>query len=115
MEPAFPTSSGRSSSNGSCRPTEGRAATGAAAGTGSPPRWPSARASLATCPAPRSFSSLTVLAHMSNADDLATAPDGSLWASDAASVLEHLDASGHVLARLADPHVPEGMVVLSDG
>ncbi|TME47155.1 MAG: hypothetical protein E6I55_06430 [Chloroflexi bacterium] len=52
---------------------------------------------------------------MSNADDLATVPDGSLWASDAASVLAHLDASGHVLARLSDPHVPEGMVVLSDG
>src|SRR5207302_9427654 len=83
--------------------------------TGTPPPSPTARASLAACPAPRSFSSLTVLAHVSNADDLATGPDGSLWASDAASVLEHLDASGHVLARLSDPHVPEGMVVLSDG
>jgi hypothetical protein len=93
--------------------------------TSSPPRTapagataapsPSPTASLASCPPARSFSSLTVLARVSGADDLATAADGSLWVSDAASHLEHLDAAGAVLTRLTDPREPEGMVPLTGG
>lgn len=70
---------------------------------------------LGGCPTAVSFSSLSVVARLPGADDVATAPDGSIWVSDARSVLEHRTAAGALVQHLLDPRVPEGMVVLSDG
>jgi sugar lactone lactonase YvrE len=70
---------------------------------------------LSGCPKAVSFSALPVVARMAGADDLAAAPDGSIWISDARAALEHHTLSGTLLQRIADPRIPEGIVVLSDG
>ncbi|MFN2582441.1 MAG: hypothetical protein ABR498_06845 [Candidatus Dormibacteria bacterium] len=70
---------------------------------------------LAHCPAVSSFDSLTTVARMPAADDLAAAPDGTLWISDASSTIEHVGIDGTVLQQISDPRAPEGIVALSDG
>jgi streptogramin lyase len=71
---------------------------------------------LSTCPASASFASLPVFARITSADDLAAAPDGTLWVSTATgNVIVRLTAGGSVLTRITDPQTPEGLVVLADG
>lgn len=70
---------------------------------------------LSACPGAVRFSSLPVITRVPGADDLAVAPDGSIWVSDAHSVLEHRTISGALLQTVADPRGPEGIVVLGDG
>lgn len=61
------------------------------------------------------FSTLPVLVRLQNADDVSVAADGSIWVSDATSVLEHLSTEGSLLQRIADTRAPEGIVVRPDG
>ena len=71
---------------------------------------------LASCPAQVDHSKLTAIAHVTGADDVAAQSDGSLWVSDAAGdTITHLSSAGDVLARVADPNTPEGLVALDDG
>ena len=70
---------------------------------------------LAGCGSTVRFSALPVLARLQNADDVAIAPDGSIWVSDATSELEHLSSAGSLLQRIADARAPEGIVVRPDG
>ena len=70
---------------------------------------------LSGCAPPLAFSSLPVIAHVPGADDLAAAPDGSLWVDDAQRTLVHVSSSGSVLQRIDDPRAPEGIVALPDG
>jgi streptogramin lyase len=49
-------------------------------------------------------------------DDVAVAPDGTVWvASETNNVILHLDGSLHTLRTVADRSGPEGIIVLSDG
>lgn len=52
---------------------------------------------------------------MPGADDVAAAPDGSLWVSNVSNAIEHVAMSGAVLQRISDARAPEGVVVLGDG
>lgn len=92
----------------SATPQQGATATPAA--TPSPPLDP-----LSACPAALRFSALPVVTRVPGADDLAAAPDGTIWVSDARSVVEHHTIAGALIQRLPDPRAPEGMVVLADG
>ena len=71
---------------------------------------------LASCPAQVAFSALTTIAHVTGADDVTAQSDGTLWISDAGGgMITHLSSAGDVLARVADPNTPEGLVALDDG
>lgn len=70
---------------------------------------------LASCPPARPLGTLAAAAVFTAADDVAAAADGSLWLSDARSLLEHVSAGGAVLQRISDSRAPEGIVVLADG
>lgn len=106
-----------------CAPATGRSSA-SPRGTASPmqspaatttPAVPSQTDALGTCPSAVRFSTLPVVTRVSGADDLAAAPDGTIWISDARSVVEHHTPSGTLIQRVADPRAPEGMVVLGDG
>ena len=66
------------------------------------------------CPAPRSFSSLPLFAHVLGADDVMVASNGNVWVSnvDGHQVTE-LSPAGTVVHVFADGQNPEGMVQLS--
>ena len=81
----------------------------------SPAGSPTPSDPLASCGATVRFPALPVLARLQNADDVAVAPDGSIWVSDATSELEHLSTAGLLLQRIADTRAPEGIVVRPDG
>jgi streptogramin lyase len=99
----------------------------------SPPRTPATTASsaaatstpapttavsvLSACPQARAVTTFTVLSRPGGRpDDLALAPDGSLWVSDPDNgTVWQLDNSGRVVRTVSDPNGPEGMVFRADG
>jgi len=70
---------------------------------------------LAACPATAPFSALRTVARVTNPDDIAVAPDGTFWVTDAATTLTHVSASGTVLGSIDDRRAPEGVVTLASG
>jgi hypothetical protein len=79
---------------------------GAAARTG--PRGATA------CPAPRSFGSLPLFAHVAKADDVMVDSNGNVWVSNVAGHdVTELSPTGTVVHIFADKQNPEGMVQLS--
>jgi sugar lactone lactonase YvrE len=82
----------------------------------SPASSSNASSPLGGCPPARDFAALPVLAHITLADDLAVANDGTLWVSNAGGgYIAHIAADGALLQRIEDAHTPEGMVALADG
>lgn len=77
----------------------------------------SATASLSRCPAAVRLASLAMLAHLTgNPDDVTVDADGVLWVSDRdGNRILQLSPQGAMLHSFADPHGPEGIVVLGDG
>lgn len=106
-----------------CAPAAGRSSasphpTGSAPPSALATATPTATAQvdqLGACPGASGFAALPVISRVAGADDLAAAPDGTIWISDAHGVLEHRTMSGALLQTAADPRAPEGIVVLSDG
>jgi hypothetical protein len=73
-------------------------------------------ATLSGCPAARSLSSFNGAQFGVAVDDVALAPDGSVWvASETANVILHLDGALHTLRTVTDPRGPEGIIVVADG
>jgi hypothetical protein len=68
----------------------------------------------AVCPAPRSFGSLPLLAHVKGADDVMVDSNGNVWVSSPARrEVTELSPAGTVVHVFADRQAPEGMVQLS--
>ena len=68
----------------------------------------------AVCPAPRSFGSLPLFAHVKGADDVMVDGSGNVWVSSPARrVVTELSPAGAVVHLFADRQAPEGMVQLS--
>lgn len=68
----------------------------------------------AACPAPRSFSSLPLFAHVSKADDVMVDSNGNVWVSNVGGhEVTELSPTGTVVHAFADQQNPEGMVQLS--
>lgn len=68
----------------------------------------------AACPAPRTFSSLPLFAHVSKADDVMVDSNGNVWVSNVGGhQVTELSPAGTVLQVFADRQDPEGMVQLS--
>jgi len=66
------------------------------------------------CPAPRSFSSLPLFAHVTKADDVMVDSSGNVWVSNVGGHdVTELSPAGTVVHIFADNHNPEGMVQLS--
>ena len=66
------------------------------------------------CPAPRSFGSLPLFAHVKGADDVMVGGDGNVWVSSPARrEVTELSTAGTVVHVFADRQNPEGMVQLS--
>ncbi len=66
------------------------------------------------CPAPRSFGSLPLFAHVKGADDVMVGSDGNVWVSSPARrEVTELSTAGTVVHVFADRQNPEGMVQLS--
>jgi hypothetical protein len=66
------------------------------------------------CPAPRSFGSLPLFAHVKKADDVMVDSNGNVWVSNVGGhEVTELSPSGTVAHVFADPQNPEGMVQLS--
>ncbi|HEV2372460.1 MAG TPA: hypothetical protein VGS19_09830 [Streptosporangiaceae bacterium] len=66
------------------------------------------------CPAPRSFSSLPLFAHVRGADDVMVASNGNVWVSNVGDhQVTELSPAGTVVHVFADAQNPEGMVQLS--
>jgi len=66
------------------------------------------------CPAPRSFGSLPLFAHVKGADDVMVDSDGNVWVSSPARrEVTELSPAGTVVHVFADRQNPEGMVQLS--
>jgi len=69
---------------------------------------------LAGCPAPRSFGSLPLFAHVLGADDVMVASNGNVWVSTVRrNKLTELSPAGTVVHVFANRQDPEGMVQLS--
>ncbi|HEV2376662.1 MAG TPA: hypothetical protein VGS19_31375 [Streptosporangiaceae bacterium] len=67
-----------------------------------------------TCPAPRSFSSLPLFAHVNRADDVMVDSSGNVWVSNVGGKqVTELSPAGTVVQVFADRGNPEGMVQLS--
>lgn len=67
-----------------------------------------------TCPAPRSFSSLPLFAHVTGADDVMVASNGNVWVSNVGGhQVTELSPTGTVVHVFPDGQNPEGMVQLS--
>jgi hypothetical protein len=68
----------------------------------------------AACPAPRSFSSLPLFAHVRKADDVMVDSSGNVWVSNVGGhEVTELSPAGTVVHVFADQQNPEGMVQLS--
>src|SRR5262252_1952483 len=68
----------------------------------------------AACPAPRSFGSLPLFAHVSKADDVMVDSNGNVWVSNVGGrEVTELSPAGSVVHVFADRQNPEGMVQLS--
>src|SRR5215469_4083119 len=68
----------------------------------------------AVCPAPRSFGSLPLFAHVKGADDVMVDNNGNVWVSSPARrQVTELSQAGTVAHVFADRQAPEGMVQLS--
>ena len=66
------------------------------------------------CPAPRSFRSLPLFAHVKKADDVMVDSNGNVWVSSVGGrEVTELNPAGMVVHVFADPQNPEGMVQLS--
>lgn len=66
------------------------------------------------CPAPRSFGSLPLFAHVKGADDVMVGSDGNVWVSSPARrEVTELSTAGTVVHVFADRQNPEGMAQLS--
>jgi streptogramin lyase len=66
------------------------------------------------CPAPRSFSSLPLFAHVTKADDVMVASNGNVWVSNVnGHDVTELSPAGTVVHIFTDKQNPEGMVQLS--
>ena len=66
------------------------------------------------CPAPRSFGSLPLFAHVKGADDVMVGSDGNVWVSSPARrEVTELSTAGTMVHVFADRQNPEGMVQLS--
>jgi hypothetical protein len=66
------------------------------------------------CPAPRSFSSLPLFAHIRKADDVMVDSNGNVWVSNVGGhEVTELSPAGTVVHVFADRQNPEGMVQLS--
>ena len=66
------------------------------------------------CPAPRSFSSLPLFAHVRKADDVMVDGNGNVWVSNVGGhEVTELSPAGAVVHVFADRQNPEGMVQLS--
>jgi hypothetical protein len=66
------------------------------------------------CPAPRSFGSLPLFAHVKGADDVMVDSSGNVWVSSPARrELTELSPAGTVVKVFADRQNPEGMAQLS--
>jgi hypothetical protein len=66
------------------------------------------------CPAPRSFSSLPLFAHVKKADDVMVDSNGNVWVSNVGGHdVTELSPAGTVVHVFADRQNPEGMVQLS--
>ena len=66
------------------------------------------------CPAPRSFRSLPLFAHVKGADDVMVDSNGNVWVSSPARrQVTELSPAGTVVHVFADRQNPEGMVQLS--
>ena len=66
------------------------------------------------CPAPRSFRSLPLFAHVKKADDVMVDSNGNVWVSSVGGrAVTELSPAGTVVHVFADPQNPEGMVQLS--
>jgi streptogramin lyase len=86
------------------------AAPGAAAAARTGPLGP------AVCPAPRSFGSLPLFAHVKGADDVMVDSNGNVWVSSPARrEVTELSPAGTVVHVFADRQAPEGMVQLPSG
>jgi streptogramin lyase len=70
----------------------------------------------ASCPATVAFSSLPVFAHVSEADDVTVASDGTVWVTNVGGgKITELDARGGLVRTFADSRSPEGIVQLPSG
>lgn len=70
----------------------------------------------ASCPAPVAFSSLPVFAHVSQADDVTVASDGTVWVTNVGGgQITELNATGGLVRTFADSRSPEGIVQLPGG
>jgi hypothetical protein len=68
----------------------------------------------AVCPAPRTFGSLPLFAHVSKADDVMVDSSGNVWVSNVGGhQVTELSPAGTVVHVFADQQDPEGMVQLS--
>src|SRR5262252_5092749 len=68
----------------------------------------------AVCPAPRSFGSLPLFAHVKKADDVMVDSSGNVWVSNVGGhEVTELSPAGTVIHVFADRQNPEGMVQLS--
>src|SRR5215467_14979416 len=68
----------------------------------------------AVCPAPRSFGSLPLFAHVRKADDVMVDSSGNVWVSNVGGhQVTELSPTGTVVQVFADRQNPEGMVQLS--
>ena len=68
----------------------------------------------AACPAPRSFGSLPLFAHVRKADDVMVDSSGNVWVSNVGGhEVTELSPAGTVVHVFADRQNPEGMVQLS--
>lgn len=66
------------------------------------------------CPAPASFGSLPLFAHVKKADDVMVDSNGNVWVSNVGGhEVTELSPAGTVVHVFADPQNPEGMVQLS--
>jgi hypothetical protein len=66
------------------------------------------------CPAPRSFRSLPLFAHVKKADDVMVDSNGNVWVSSVGGhEVTELSPAGTVVHAFADRQNPEGMVQLS--
>ena len=76
-----------------------------------------AAAALAGCPAPVAEAALPSISGVPGTpDDLASAPDGSLWVSEVDDdVIYNVTVSGRILSTIREAGGPEGVVVLPDG
>jgi streptogramin lyase len=70
----------------------------------------------ASCPAPVAFGSLPVFAHVTEADDITVASDGTVWVTNVGGgQITELDSHGALVRTFADSRSPEGIVQLPSG